>query len=123
MNKTLHSAIFLLLIYIYNQPVTQKAGVDSPARFYSKAVKDTFSVSVSLSTGYDSTKEERYPVVDLLDANVYFDIMATRGCNGRLGKESKGSDQSVKPWLVASNTIITSFDQESNPGFGPLPAG
>lgn len=41
---------------------------------YSSAVKDSFNISVSTPPGYDANK--KYPVVYLLDANLYFDIIA-----------------------------------------------
>lgn len=54
----------------------KKIAVDSPTKFYSKAVSDTFSVFVCLPTNYDSKKDVKYPVIYLLDANLYFDIVA-----------------------------------------------
>jgi predicted alpha/beta superfamily hydrolase len=44
-------------------------------RFYSKIVADTFSISVKLPNDYD--KKEKYPIVYVLDANIYFDILNT----------------------------------------------
>lgn len=44
---------------------------------YSKSVADSFSIFINLPTGYDPQQNEKYPVVYLLDANLYFDIMAT----------------------------------------------
>lgn len=48
-----------------------------PTRVYAQAVGDSFSIFVSLPVGYHPPGKERYPVVYLLDANLYFDIMAT----------------------------------------------
>ncbi len=48
---------------------------DSPAKFYSNIVKDTFLIFVDLPNEYN--QERKYPVVYLLDANLYFDIIAT----------------------------------------------
>lgn len=46
-------------------------------RLYSKAVSDSFSVFVNLPNDYNENKNAAYPVVYLLDANLYFDIVAT----------------------------------------------
>ncbi len=45
-------------------------------KLYSKSVSDSFSIFVSLPNDYNSQHTNRYPVVYLLDANLYFDIMA-----------------------------------------------
>jgi predicted alpha/beta superfamily hydrolase len=45
-----------------------------PVRLYSKNVQDSFSVFIHLPKNYDRSKS--YPVVYVLDANVYFDILA-----------------------------------------------
>ena len=45
-------------------------------RMYSKKVADTFSIDISLPEGYKPDGKEEYPVVYLLDANLYFDIAA-----------------------------------------------
>ncbi|WP_277227723.1 alpha/beta hydrolase-fold protein [Hymenobacter sp. YC55] len=45
------------------------------ARLFSKAVQDSFSVYVQLPKGYAAHKKRRYPVVLVLDANAYFDIV------------------------------------------------
>ncbi|WP_280640630.1 carboxypeptidase-like regulatory domain-containing protein [Hymenobacter volaticus] len=45
------------------------------ARLYSNAVQDSFSLYVQLPKGYAAHKKRRYPVVLLLDANAYFDIV------------------------------------------------
>jgi uncharacterized protein len=55
---------------------SDKSEQHTVTRFYSKEVKDSFSIFVNLPNDYDPQKEERYPVVYLLDANLYFDIMA-----------------------------------------------
>jgi predicted alpha/beta superfamily hydrolase len=46
-------------------------------RIYSKNVSDTFTISVNLPNDYKEQQSEKYPVVYLLDANLYFDIIAT----------------------------------------------
>ncbi len=48
---------------------------NNTTRFYSKAVGDTFSISVRLPNDYNP--KEKYPVAYVLDANIYFDIIAT----------------------------------------------
>ena len=45
-------------------------------RIYSKNVSDTFTISVNLPNDYKEQQPEKYPVVYLLDANLYFDIIA-----------------------------------------------
>jgi predicted alpha/beta superfamily hydrolase len=44
---------------------------------YSNNVSDTFTISVNLPTDYQEQRLAKYPVVYLLDANLYFDIIAT----------------------------------------------
>lgn len=46
-------------------------------RLHSKAVADSFSVFINLPNDYNPQQKEKYPVVYLLDANLYFDIIAT----------------------------------------------
>src|SRR5215203_282866 len=46
-------------------------------RIYSKNVLDSFEISVNLPNGYREQQTKKYPVVYLLDANLYFDIVAT----------------------------------------------
>ncbi|MFT3701301.1 MAG: alpha/beta hydrolase-fold protein [Agriterribacter sp.] len=46
-------------------------------RMYSKNVLDTFMIFVNLPNGYKEQHSQKYPVVYLLDANLYFDIIAT----------------------------------------------
>lgn len=43
---------------------------------FSESVKDSFSIFISLPSNYDKKKNQNFPVVYLLDANVYFDIVA-----------------------------------------------
>lgn len=45
-------------------------------RFYSKSISDSLSIFVNLPNGYNSQQKEKYAVVYLLDANLYFDIVA-----------------------------------------------
>ncbi len=80
MMKIYPAILLLLFTYGCNQPTDKKLLLakekGAPIRLYSKNVDDTFSISVSLPNGYD-TQQRRYPIVYLLDANVYFDIVAT----------------------------------------------
>lgn len=43
---------------------------------FSKSVKDSFTVFVSLPKNYQKKKNQIFPVIYLLDANAYFDIVA-----------------------------------------------
>ncbi len=45
------------------------------ANYYCKAIKDTFHVFVSLPEDYNESKNSSYPVVYVLDANLYFPVM------------------------------------------------
>jgi len=45
-------------------------------RRFSKQVGDSFSLFVHLPASYNSTAHKSYPIVYLLDANFYFDMMA-----------------------------------------------
>lgn len=51
--------------------------ISVPTRLYAQAVGDSFSIFVSLPAEYHPQEKTHYPVVYLLDANLYFDIMAT----------------------------------------------
>lgn len=44
---------------------------------FSEFVKDSFSIFVSLPETYEKKKEQKFPIIYLLDANVYFDIVAS----------------------------------------------
>lgn len=66
------------IIFGCQAPVERPALSGKPAvtRLYSKAVADSFSIFVNLPNDYDPKQPRKYPVVYLLDANLYFDIMA-----------------------------------------------
>ncbi len=55
----------------------EKTEKSTETRFYSKTVADTFSIFVNLPNDYNPQQKEKYAVVYLLDANLYFDIIAT----------------------------------------------
>jgi predicted alpha/beta superfamily hydrolase len=54
-----------------NIPATEK--INSPVKFYSKEINDSFYVFISCPENMD--KNKKYPVVYLTDANLYFDVM------------------------------------------------
>lgn len=56
---------------------TSKIEKQNTFRLYSKNVSDSFSISLNLPNDYNPQLKEKYPVVYLLDANLYFDILAT----------------------------------------------
>ncbi len=56
---------------------TDEIKKNTTIRLYSKSVADSFSIFVSLPNDYNPQGKETYPVVYLLDANLYFDIIAT----------------------------------------------
>jgi len=72
----LFTTILILLSACRHSPIksTEITGVSN---FYSKTINDTFSIFVSVPAGYDESVKNKYPVVYLLDANLYFDIIAT----------------------------------------------
>ncbi|MBA2563018.1 MAG: alpha/beta hydrolase [Chitinophagaceae bacterium] len=56
---------------------TEEIKKNTTIRLYSKTVADSFSIFVNLPNDYNPQHKEKYPVVYLLDANLYFDIIAT----------------------------------------------
>ncbi|SEW53024.1 alpha/beta hydrolase [Chitinophaga arvensicola] len=70
--------LLITLVYGCQPPTEQPAPNGKPAvtRLYSKAVADSFSIFINLPDDYEAKQAEKYPVVYLLDANLYFDIMA-----------------------------------------------
>jgi len=57
-----------------SQVPSKKTDKNFTVRVYSKSVGDSFSISVNLPNEYSTTAKHHYPVVFLLDANLYFDI-------------------------------------------------
>jgi len=55
---------------------TSKVENQNTFHLYSKNVLDSFSIFVNLPNDYNPKQKEKYPVVYLLDANLYFDILA-----------------------------------------------
>ena len=80
MRNLVYSAIISLSAMACTQ--TQKSNTrkdinnHSTSRFFSKYVKDSFSIFVSLPADYSPENKKIYPVVYILDANLYFDIVS-----------------------------------------------
>lgn len=81
---TKHFALFALLSLTIscNQNNGKKRQTNAveqktETRFYSKSISDSLSIFVNLPNDYNPQQKEKYPVVYLLDANLYFDIVAT----------------------------------------------
>lgn len=76
---------FLLLLFLSTsctqnpekEQQIDNTGKNNAARLFSESVADTFSIFVNLPDAYNSEQRNRYPVVYLLDANLYFDVIAT----------------------------------------------
>ena len=84
MTKLLPTFALVLLLIGCDRSVDKKTYTDKkeiadiPATFFffSRTVGDTFSIFISLPTDYDSKRNIKYSVIYLLDANLYFDIVA-----------------------------------------------
>lgn len=81
---TKHFTFFALLSLTIscNQKTEQKEQTNVVKRntgisFYSKNISDSLSIFVNLPNDYNPQQKEKYPVIYLLDANLYFDIVAT----------------------------------------------
>jgi uncharacterized protein len=75
------TAAIFFVIACHQPTATQKeqpgkSTGQASTRLYASAIGDSFTVWVSLPPGYDTQPNKHYPVVYLLDANLYFDIMA-----------------------------------------------
>ncbi|WP_436489258.1 alpha/beta hydrolase [Chitinophaga sp. ARDCPP14] len=68
--------VIVLLLMAGCAPVADEQGKTAVMRLYSKAVADSFSIFVNLPDDYHPEQSQKYPVVYLLDANLYFDVMA-----------------------------------------------
>jgi predicted alpha/beta superfamily hydrolase len=82
MTKYFTCFTLVILTISCNQSSDKKAHTDvvekkTAIRFYSKNISDSLSIFVNLPNDYNSQQKEKYPVVYLLDANLYFDIVAT----------------------------------------------
>ncbi|MCD2423303.1 hypothetical protein LQ567_11070 [Niabella pedocola] len=77
--------LFSLVLFVLSCNIPDPAPADLNNRpsakdtlhFFSKNVNDSFTVYINLPAGYRSDSSKHFPVVYLLDANLYFDIMAT----------------------------------------------
>lgn len=75
-------SIFSLSFLLFACDLAQKSDVSLPSsnsesRVFFRSLSDTLSISVYLPENYAKPSKTHYPVVYLLDANVYFDIMAS----------------------------------------------
>ena len=82
MAKYLTFFSFFLLVLGCKQHSPEKDEVqlsEKTVRFtyYSKIIQDSFSIFVNFPNEYKAEEGKKYPVVYLLDANLYFDIIAT----------------------------------------------
>ncbi len=50
---------------------------ESPVKLYSYSIRDTFFISVCLPENMSAERAKIYPVIFILDANLYFDVMAS----------------------------------------------
>lgn len=64
------------------------------SRFFSKKVNDTFSLFINLPDNYNKNKTAMYPVVFLLDANVYYDVVVSSV------KKINGKNEYVEPIII-----------------------
>lgn len=77
----LASIVFLSFLLVACD-VAKKTNTSQPStsfesRVFFRSLSDTLSISVHLPENYAKQPEAHYPVVFLLDANLYFDIMAS----------------------------------------------
>ncbi len=80
--KCILLSCLILLVTACGSPGTvpkQQTGnlTENKIQLYSKHVRDSFTINVNLPPDYKLDSSKRFPVVYLLDANLYFDIMAT----------------------------------------------
>jgi predicted alpha/beta superfamily hydrolase len=59
-----------------NMAEKEKVSIDKPVKYFSKSVNDTFTLFTSFPVDYDPMDKIQYPIVYLLDANLYFDMLA-----------------------------------------------
>lgn len=60
---------------LYQEELEEKESIPTTTLF-SESVKDSFSIFISLPKDYAKKRNQNFPVIYLLDANVYFDIVA-----------------------------------------------
>src|SRR5688572_21966388 len=80
--KIIFQVIIIFFVSSCNQNTHSKIKADGNietnhrTNLFSKSVNDTFSIFVNLPADYSPQDKIKYPVVYILDANLYFDIMA-----------------------------------------------
>ncbi len=82
MKKYFACFVFLNLIIGCNQNNHKQQQANTPEkraerRVYAESIADSLTLFINLPNGYNPQQKEKYPVVYLLDANLYFDIVAT----------------------------------------------
>lgn len=82
MNKYLLLGVLPFLTIYCTEKINKKEQEERPDSvktipIYSKNVSDTFYISVNLPNDYNEQPSKKYPVVYLLDGNLYFDVVAT----------------------------------------------
>lgn len=70
------ASVIVLLIMAGCSSEADKQGKTAVMRLYSQTVADSFSIFIHLPDDYNAEQSKKYPVVYLLDANLYFDVMA-----------------------------------------------
>jgi predicted alpha/beta superfamily hydrolase len=60
----------------YHQDNTEEKESIATTTLFSKTVNDSFSIFIKLPKNYKKNSHQHHPVIYLLDANVYFDIVA-----------------------------------------------
>lgn len=72
-----HYRLYVTALVPGTAPVEDAASQDTPPTeyLYSTAVQDSFALYIQLPKGYRPTQSRTYPVVFLLDANVYFEAV------------------------------------------------
>lgn len=79
MNKLIPFLFLVLCAGCQQRPQYSKEqteDLEQVLRIYSASVQDSFTVFIKLPQGYYAAKQKNYPVVYLLDANFYFDMIS-----------------------------------------------
>ena len=76
-----HYRLFITALVIENKKKPHQDNSDEKESIptntlFSESVKDSFSIFISLPKNYKKKRNQIFPVIYLLDANVYFDIVA-----------------------------------------------
>jgi predicted alpha/beta superfamily hydrolase len=72
-----HYRLYVTALVPSTAPVEDAAALETPPtrHLYSAAVQDSFALYIQLPKGYRPSQNRTYPVVFLLDANVYFEAV------------------------------------------------